>query len=213
MQNFWCAPCAALYIVAVYIPHQYRDNPGQAEVLEALRSVISEFPRDCAVLVMGDFNAQLSRNIDRRTGRWCVRDEIVDDAGRLLLRWMQECCAPTGMWASSTQFTGPGRARGRHATYVLPGVEEKRVQLDYVMANRHARPLVRNCVVKWQGPITIHDRPADHALIETDLDVRVRARTDTVDEQPDVPSVQSSLLPSEPLGVEDAELEEGEIPE
>ena len=80
------------------------------------------------------------------------------------------------------------------------------------MANKHARPLVRNCVVKWQGPITIHDRPADHAWIETDLDVRVRARSDTLGEQPDGPSLQPSQL-SEPPGLEDVKLEEGEIPE
>ena len=164
------------------------------------------------------------REVDRRTGRWCVRDEIVDNAGWMLLRWMQDCCHCTGgMWASSTQFPGPGKTRGRHATYVLPldQAEEKRVQIDYVMANCHARYLVRNCVVKWQGSIMMHKRPMDHALIESDLDVRVRASTNagTVEGQPrniiNVVDTDKSMVQEQPQpqqAHESEELEEGEIP-
>ena len=145
---------------------------------------------------------------------------MVDDAGRLLLKWMQECCPPTGMWASSTEFMGRGKKtknkRGKHATYVLPGAEEKRVQLDYVMANRHARPLVRNCVVKWGGSITINGRPLDHALIETDLDIRVRARNDAVGGQAGggASGIEQEQEQAEAVeAVEPQELEEGEIAE
>ena len=65
-----------LVVVGVYVPPDYRTNPTQEEVLEAVRKFLNGLPGRCLKLVTGDWNAQLLRNRDGQTGRWCLRNDI-----------------------------------------------------------------------------------------------------------------------------------------
>eukprot|EP01048_Picozoa_sp_COSAG05_P008400 COSAG05_NODE_638_length_8163_cov_16.318452_7_plen_207_part_00 len=65
-----------LVVVGVYVPPDFRTNPTQEEVLEAVRKFLNGLLGRCLKLVTGDWNAQLLRNRDGQTGRWCLRNDI-----------------------------------------------------------------------------------------------------------------------------------------
>ena len=78
---------ATLTVVVVYVPHQQRVDPSQAEVMDELEQMVLDVPRSHALLVLGDFNAQMGRFVDQVTAQWCVRREAPDAAGKALEAW------------------------------------------------------------------------------------------------------------------------------
>ena len=60
-----------LFIIAAYIPHSGRKEPSMEEIYDELDKLLRRVPsRDCVIL-MGDFNSKLKRNVQGVTGRWC----------------------------------------------------------------------------------------------------------------------------------------------
>ena len=78
-----------------------------------------------------DANAQLPRDIPRRTGRWCVR-KAGNAQGSRVLRMMDTL----DLYACSTGYNARPKYRGGASTYSIQEKsrrrDEKRCQLDYV---------------------------------------------------------------------------------
>ena len=55
------------------MPHTARTNkPFAADTLAELKQVISRANASDCVIVLGDFNCKIGRNIDKLSGNWCV---------------------------------------------------------------------------------------------------------------------------------------------
>ena len=69
-------PACNLFVVAVYMPHASRVQPAQADTLNELDMICKQAkPGDCLV-VMGDFNVQLPKNVQGCTGKYvCAQGE------------------------------------------------------------------------------------------------------------------------------------------
>ena len=72
-------PVCPLFIICVYIPHKYKTTtPSAEDVLKRLDALL----RDCAkikktdcVILMGDFNCELQRNVQGCTGGSVVHEQ------------------------------------------------------------------------------------------------------------------------------------------
>ena len=67
-------PVCNIFFVAVYVPHKYRSDPGALDTIEKLESLLmSKFvhKNDC-VIIAGDLNCQLRRNVQGCTGPWSM---------------------------------------------------------------------------------------------------------------------------------------------
>ena len=69
-------PVCPLFIVCVYIPHKYRKTaPLAADTIAQLDDLLSNCKKlqstDC-VIIMGDFNCELQRNVQGCTGKWLM---------------------------------------------------------------------------------------------------------------------------------------------
>ena len=61
-----------ILIVGVYIPQRSRKDPDQKEIYGQLESFLMRTGRRDFIILMGDFNSRLSRNIDHRVGKWSI---------------------------------------------------------------------------------------------------------------------------------------------
>ena len=62
-------PVTNLFVIAAYIPH--RARPCQNDTLSTLIELLKQVPKNnCIVLLVGDFNEQLPKNLENLTGKW-----------------------------------------------------------------------------------------------------------------------------------------------
>ena len=77
-----------LFVIGIYIPQRKRANPDQNETYAQLELLLSQIrKRDCVIL-LGDFNRRLSRNVDGFVGRWCIHNRR-DSGGDQLFQIMK----------------------------------------------------------------------------------------------------------------------------
>ena len=65
-------PMCPLFFIAVYIPHKYRNSPTATHTLVQLDALIKTVPKNDCLIICGDFNCQLKRNVSGLTGRWSM---------------------------------------------------------------------------------------------------------------------------------------------
>ena len=64
-------PCN-LFVIGVYMPHtQRKQQPYFSDTLNRLDEVLLKVRNNDCVIILGDLNCKLARNIPKRTGRWC----------------------------------------------------------------------------------------------------------------------------------------------
>ena len=114
-QNCWA--CLQHFFVAVYIPHKYRAAPQASDTIEELESLLSSthvHKNDC-VIIAGDLNCQLRRNVQGCTGPWSMtrRNEKVghDDEVLDLMRRFD-------LFAIGTKFKPRRKLMGRQSSQV-----------------------------------------------------------------------------------------------
>ena len=66
-------PICPIFFIVAYIPHKYRkESPFAHETIEQLGILLRSVPKNDCVVLCGDFNCQLRRNIEGHTGKWCM---------------------------------------------------------------------------------------------------------------------------------------------
>ena len=66
-----------IFFITVYVPHKYRKvSPMAADTLAQLDALLRTIPKNDCVVVCGDFNCQLKRNIPGCTGRWAMTKQF-----------------------------------------------------------------------------------------------------------------------------------------
>ena len=175
-------PVCPLFIICVYIPHKYKTTtPSAEDVLKRLDALL----RDCAkikktdcVILMGDFNCELQRNVQGCTGQWFMNrrpDDGHSDKVMDLLR-VNDLFAVDSMFKPkrTRMFCSQGK-RLCNATYLQKDSSKRPKKLDYFMVSNRWRSCVTNSVTKWAPSIHRFGRAFDHALLQIDWKWRLKA--------------------------------------
>lgn len=133
-------PTCFIFFVVVYIPHKYRNKPPYAQdtLIELDTLLRSEYvsKHDC-VVVSGDLNCQLRRNVQGCTGRWAMtnkNEKTGHDKETLSLMRSFD------LFAVDTRFMPErklwqGKMRRCNATYLPKHVERRPTKLDYFLVS------------------------------------------------------------------------------
>ena len=131
-----------IFVIGIYIPQKKRTRPDQMEVYDQLESLLLKVStRDCIVL-MGDFNSRLGRDIKGRVGHWSIHKRT-DSGGERLLSIMNN----VSLRCVSTYFQ-PRRKRS-NATYMNVQPDKAPSQIDHILISSRLASSVRSCKVKW----------------------------------------------------------------
>ena len=157
-------------VVGVYIPQKSRKNPDQKSTYDKLETLLQAISkqRDCIIL-MGDFNSRLKRNITGFTGRWSIHNRC-DEGGERLLELMRKF----GLVCSSTYFQP--RKRHSNATFMNIQPDKPPSQIDHVFVSQRWASSVRSCATKWGLPIQAYGRKYDHAMVQMKFKLRLKCK-------------------------------------
>ena len=157
------------FVIGIYIPQSKRTNPDQPEAYNELEKLLSSTgARDCIIL-LGDFNSRLKRNIANHTGRWSIHSR--NDAGgdRLL-----EIMRSFSLRCVSTIFQPP--RHHSNATYMNVQPHLPPSQIDYIIVSTRWSSSVLNCKTMWGLPIKAHGRKYDHGVVMMTFKLKQRIK-------------------------------------
>ena len=161
------APCD-LFIIGVYVPHKTRKaSPFAADTLKCLESLLLKANTNDCIILLGDFNCKLGRNIAKLTGKWCVH-KSPNQEGKQLLDMMRQ----HKLTAMSTFFQPPRRKS--NATYIAKDPQYKPSQIDYILVSARWATSIRNCQVKWGISCQRWGRKYDHGMVSCTLKTRIK---------------------------------------
>jgi len=162
-------PCD-LFVIGTYMPHSQRKcKPFPADTLKQLEDIISRVSQHTCVILLGDFNCKLERNISNVTGRWSVHTNC-NREGKTFRDMLQRL----KLVAISTFFQ-PSRGKS-NATYLAKDPSYKPSQIDYIVVSSRWASSVVDSKVKWGVTCQRWGRHYDHGLVCCKLRMRVQRR-------------------------------------
>ena len=121
---------------------------------------------DC-VIILGDLNCKLARNIPKRTGRWCIH-KYSNKNGEEMLDLMNR----RDLCAISTMYKPP---RGKtNATFVPRDPIYNETQIDFILISSRWATAVTDSKVKWGASISRWGRKYDRGLVNCLFKSRLR---------------------------------------
>ena len=161
-------PCN-LFIIGVYMPHSQRKQPPYfSDTMERLEEVLQQVRNNDCVIIMGDLNCKLARNIPKRTGRWCIH-KYSNKPGEEMLDLMNR----KDLCAISTMFKPP---RGKtNATFVPRDPTFNETQIDYILISSRWATAITDSKVRWGASINRWGRKYDHGLVNCLFTSRLRS--------------------------------------
>jgi exonuclease III len=178
--------------VNVYIPHKSRGQaPFQQDTLEQLRALLRRLRKegkasDCLVL-LGDFNSRLPRDLAGLTGRYALHPRA-DAGGMELLDIMRE----NHLTAASTRFCPSRRRSPRGSTTYIDNFKVGH-QIDYILVSQDRFSGVTACKTTWEHTRHRWGFDRDHGLLEMRLRFKIRRRAPPAPPRPDLTSLSDSL--------------------
>ena len=84
-------PVCNIFYIVVYIPHKGRTCvPFAKDTIQQLRNLLSTVRKSDCVILEGDFNCQLRRNVPGCTGKWSMTTRPDDGHEEQILDLMRE---------------------------------------------------------------------------------------------------------------------------
>ena len=141
------------------MPHKGRKcKPFPSDTIKQLSSILSKISQHTCVILLGDMNCKLGRNIDNLTGKWCAHKHS-NAEGEIFLDLMRRF----NLTATSTFFQPPRKKS--NVTYMAKDPSCKPSQIDYIMVSSRWTSSVRDCKVNWGVSCQRWGRHYDHGLI------------------------------------------------
>ena len=160
-------PMCNIFFIAAYIPHKGRTSaPFAEDTLQELKQLLDTVPAGDCVVLCGDFNCQLQRNVEGLTGKWAMTKRPDNGHGEKVLEMMRAY----DLFAVDTLFKP--RTRGRkgsrkvnNATYIPKDKAKRPTKLDYFLVSSRWKSMVINSEVKWGAPMHRFGQQFDHGLL------------------------------------------------
>ena len=146
-----------------------KSSPVAEDTLKQLETLLLKVNINDCVIVLGDLNCKLGRNIEKLTGKWCIHKNP-NSEGKQLLDLMRR----TKLTAISTCFQP--RRRKSNAIYLAKDPQYKPSQIDYVLISSRWATSIRDCKVKWGIACQRWGRHYDHGLVSCLLKTRLKMK-------------------------------------
>ena len=130
-------PVCNIFYVVVYIPHKGRTTkPMTKDTILQLKELLRTVSRSDCIILGGDFNCHLPRNVKGCTGKWCMTQKMQKGHGQDMIDLMRE----HNLFAVDTLFKPKrkmwnGRYRYCNSTY-LPKDRKKTDQTRLYLCDR-----------------------------------------------------------------------------
>ena len=170
-------PICPIFFIAVYVPHKYRTKaPRASDVLAQLDALIKTVPKHDCLVVCGDFNCQLKRNVPSLTGKWSMTQKHETHGhDQDLLDIMRKY----ELFAVDTKFKPKkklwsNRKRLCNATYIPKHKQRRPTKLDYFLVSQRWQGSVTSSTTKWGTALHRFGTKFDHSLLSIEWEWRLR---------------------------------------
>ena len=172
-----CGPVCPIFFIVVYVPHKYRATPKASDTLYELNELLKTVPKnDSRLIVCGDFNCQLRRNVPGCTGQWSMTKKNEDkghDQQVLDIMRTQDLFAVETRFMPKTKLWSEKKRRC-NATYMPKHTERRPTKLDYFLVSNRWQSMVTAAKTKWSAAYHRFGSKFDHALISIEWKWRLR---------------------------------------
>ena len=175
-------PVCPLFVVCAYVPHKYKTTtPNAEDVLQQISHLLQNCrdlkPNDCIIL-LGDFNCELQRNVQGCTGRWFMnkrKDDGHSDKVIELLR-AHDLFAVDSLFCPKRKnmFCTDKKKRYCNATYLQKEKGRRPKKLDYFFISNRWRSCVTNSTTCWAPSVHRFGKLFDHSLLKITWRWRVK---------------------------------------
>ena len=161
-------PICNIFFVVAYIPHKGRTTkPTATDTLEQLRKLLRTVRKSECIVLCGDFNCQLQRNVQGCTGQWCMTQRPNQNGhGDEVLELMRQ----NDLFAVCTLFKPKrkmwdGKKRRCNATYRPKEKGKRPTKLDYLCVSNRWKSMVLHTETRWGPSIHRFGQPFDHGFL------------------------------------------------
>ena len=147
-------PVCNLFIVVIYVPHKGRKRaPYAKDILQELDALLRTVHKTDCIVVMGDLNCELQRNVENCTGQWCMTQIKDNGHGEEMLNVMRS----HDLFAVDTLFKPARKTWGHNkklrycnATYMAKHTAKRPRKLDYILVSNRWKGMVKNVRTTWR---------------------------------------------------------------
>ena len=170
-------PICPIFFIVVYVPHKYRTKaPQAADTLAQLDALIKTVPKNDCLVVCGDFNCQLKRNVPGLTGKWSMTQKHETkghDQSLLDLMRKYELFAVDTKFKPKKKFWS-NKQRLCNATYIPKHKGRRPTKLDYFLVSQRWQGSATASTTKWGAALHRFGSKFDHGLLAIEWTWRLR---------------------------------------
>ena len=138
-------PVCNIFFIVVYIPHKGRQQkPRAQDTIAQLKCLLQSIQKTDCVVLGGDFNCQLQRNVPGCTGQWCMTEKPNKNGhGEEILSLLREydlCAVDTYFKPAKKRWQG--KQRRCNATYIPKGKLKRPTKLDYLCVSNRWKSMI-----------------------------------------------------------------------
>ena len=171
-------PICPIFFIAVYVPHKYRTAPTATETLAKLDALIKTVPINDCLVICGDYNCQLRRNVEGLTGKWSMtkKNETKGHDQELLdlMRKYELFAIDTKFKPKAKLWPNQTRKRLCNATYMPKHKGRRPTKLDYFLVSQRWKGMATAVKTKWGTSQHLFGTKFDHCLLSLEWAWRVR---------------------------------------
>ena len=175
-------PVCPLFIICAYIPHKFRKNfPTATDVIKQLNDLLTkckEIKANDCIILMGDLNCEIMRNIPGCSGKWFMNRRHDDGHGEAITDLMRchDLFAVDSLFRprKSRMFQNQ-RKRVCNATYLQKDPSRRPKKLDYFLVSNRWRSCVTSSDTSWGPSVHRFGKPFDHCLLHIGWRWRVKS--------------------------------------
>ena len=147
-------PVCNLFVVVVYIPHKGRQKyPRATDTIQDLKKLLMTAPKSDCIILGGDMNCQLQRNVQGCTGKWSMTQRPDGGHGEEFLSLMRtlDLFAVDTLFRPKRRYWESSKKKKRlcNATYIEKDATRRPRKLDYICVSNRWKSMVKNVQVRW----------------------------------------------------------------
>ena len=190
-------PVCNIFYVVVYSPHKGRTQKLVAQdTITQLKKLLRTVRKSDCIIVGGDFNCQLQRNVEGCTGQWSMTKRANENGhGNKVLNLMREF----DLFAVDTLFKPKRKLwndkyRECNATYLPKDGSRRPTKLDYLCVSNRFKSMIIGSEVRWGPSIHRFGQKFDHGLVSAKW--RWKTKKKKKQKRPDFAAMGSQSWPS-----------------